>query len=240
MLEISELEVGYGGPPVLKRVSLRLAGNETVGIIGANGAGKTTLVRAICGLLEPSFGRIVKDGIDVGALPPHRRVLLGIAAVLENRHLFGEMTIEQHLALAEAYGRKRSGMRLDLNRGDVLGLFPFMKGRLGSAAELLSGGEQQMVAIAKALLLQPDVLIMDEPSTGLAPLVVKEIVSVLATLKARGMSIILVEQNVALAAEASDRGYVMAVGEVVHEIGVGEWQAFLGDERLVQAYLGES
>jgi ABC-type branched-subunit amino acid transport system ATPase component len=240
MLEISELEVGYGGPPVLKRVSLRAVANETVGIIGANGAGKTTLVRAICGLLEPSSGRVVKDEMDVGGLPPHRRVLLGIAAVLENRHLFGEMTIEQHLALAEAYGRKRSATQLGFNRGDVLGLFPFMKGRLGSAAELLSGGEQQMVAIAKALLLQPDVLIMDEPSTGLAPLVVKEIVSVLAALKARGMSIILVEQNVALAAEISDRGYVMAVGEVVHEIGVGEWREFLGDERLVQAYLGES
>jgi len=161
-------------------------------------------------------------------LPPHLRTRHGIAVVLENRHLFGELTVRNNLDLAAAHGeryakeqQKISAAHRKFSVGQVLDLFPFMRGRLDDAVELLSGGEQQMVAIARALLLNPELLILDEPSTGLSPKVVRDIVGVMAALREGGMSILLVEQNVALAAETAERAYVMSLGRVVHEIERG-------------------
>ena len=238
MLRVDNIEAGYGGIPVLRGVSLAIERNESVAIIGANGAGKSTLVRAICGLLPLEAGRIVHDEREIQRLPAHSRSQQGIAVVLENRHLFGELSVRNNLTLAAVHsGRRReNGRRFTLD--EVLDLFPFMRARLDASVALLSGGEQQMVAIARALLLHPELLIMDEPSTGLSPKVVRDIVGVMARLREGGMSILLVEQNVALAAETSERAYVMSLGRVVHEVRRGEWAGFMSDERLLRAYLG--
>ena len=238
MLVIEDLVAGYGDLTALSGVSLAIGKQESVAILGANGAGKSTLVRALCGLNRTWRGRIVKDNVEIQALPPHARVQAGVAAVLENRQLFGELSVRTNLDLAAVAGRKR---RTDASRftlDDVVELFPFMHARLDSAVELLSGGEQQMVAISRALLLQPDLLILDEPSTGLAPKVVKDIVAVIAHLRSRGMSVMLVEQNVAIAAETSDRAYVLSLGRVVHEIEAGTWADALGSEAVLRGYLG--
>ena len=238
MLRVDHLEAGYGGLPVLKGVSLGIERNESVALIGANGAGKSTLVRAICGLLPATAGTITYDGKAIQALPPHMRTRSGIAVVLENRHLFGELTVRSNLELAATHGTRSGSARRRFSLDQVLDLFPFMRGRLDAAVELLSGGEQQMVAIARALLLHPELLIMDEPSTGLSPKVVRDIVGVMATLREGGMSILLVEQNVALAAETSERAYVMSLGRVVLEIERGGWADFVNNDALLKAYLG--
>jgi len=243
MLQIESVEAGYGGLPVLHGVSLEVQRNESVAIIGANGAGKSTLVRAICGLLPVAAGRIVHDGVAIGTVPAHERTRHGIAVVLENRHLFGELTVRSNLELAAAHGKRRlpaagSEAHRRFGLAEVIELFAFMRSRLDAPVALLSGGEQQMVAIARALLLHPQVLIMDEPSTGLSPKVVRDIVRVLARLREGGMSLLLIEQNVALAAELSDRAYVMALGRIVHEIRRGEWDGFRDNELLLRAYLG--
>jgi len=238
MLRVEHIESGYGGIPVLRDVSLAIERNEAVAIIGANGAGKSTLVRALCGLLPVGAGRITHDGREIQALPAHVRSQHGIAIVLENRHLFGELSVRNNLMLAAVHSERGGKRTRRYTLDEILGLFPFMRARLDAAVALLSGGEQQMVAIARALLLHPELLIMDEPSTGLSPKVVRDIVGVMARLREGGMSILLVEQNVALAAETSERAYVMSLGRVVHEVRRGEWAAFMGDERLLRAYLG--
>jgi ABC-type branched-subunit amino acid transport system ATPase component len=237
MLEVTGLEAGYGRLTVLREIALAIDDGEIVALVGANGAGKTTLVRALCGLLTPTAGRIVKDGADVTDIPTHARMRTGIAVVLENRRLWGELTVRENLRLAEVNARRSAKVNFTL--GDVTRLFPIIALRQSSPVELLSGGEQQMVAIARALLMQPDLLIMDEPSTGLAPKIVKEILAVIRGLKERGISLLLVEQNVGIAAEIADRGYVMSLGRIVHEIAAGGWQGFLSDERMVKAYLGD-
>jgi branched-chain amino acid transport system ATP-binding protein/nonpolar-amino-acid-transporting ATPase len=236
MLELGGISAGYGGLAVLHEVSLSVGAGEIVGLVGPNGAGKTTLVRAVCGLVAPTAGHIVKDGVDVTALPSHRRFTHGISVVLENRRLWGELTVRENLWLAEVNGRKRGVNRFSLE--EMKELFPIIAERYSSPVELLSGGEQQMVAIARALLMQPDLLIMDEPSTGLAPKIVKEILTVLGNLRNRGVSLLLVEQNVELVASVADRGYVMSLGRIVHEIGPGGWGALRENDALVKAYLG--
>ncbi len=240
MLRVEHLEAGYGDVPVLKDISLNVAASETVAIIGPNGAGKSTLVAALCGLVQPRAGRILHREAEVTRMPAHQRARRGLGVVLEGRHLFGELTLRQNLTLAAAHARADAGAKPKIEDAiaEVLELFPFMRERLNDAVELMSGGEQQMVALARALLLRPEVLMLDEPSTGLAPLVVKQIMSTIGVLRSRGMSIILVEQNVALAAEVADRAYVLSVGRVVHEVAKGEWPRFLADDSLVKAYLG--
>lgn len=236
-LRVDAIDAGYGAIPILRQVSIGIDANESVAIIGANGAGKSTLVRAICGLLPITSGSIHKDGKSVGTLAAHRRVQEGIGVVLENRHLFGELSVRTNLEIAQLQGARRPVER-PFAVDDVCSLFPFMRARLDSAVELLSGGEQQMVAIGRALLLQPDLLIMDEPSTGLAPKVLRHIAEAVAVLRERGMAILLVEQNVALAAEIAERAYVMSLGRVVQEIGSERWKGVLRDETVLQAYLG--
>lgn len=238
MLTVDTLTAGYGTVTVLHGISLTIGDGEAVAIVGANGAGKTTLVRTICGLMQATSGKILKDGTDVTSEPAHRLAYRGLAVVLENRRLFTELTVKENLILADKAGRAARAAKARLSWSDVCGLFPIIQERLETRVELLSGGQQQMVAIARALLLQPDVLIMDEPSTGLAPKVVKDILLVIKDLRARGVGLLLVEQNVAIAAEVTDRGYVMSLGRIVHEIRPGEWSEFLTDDRLAKAYLG--
>ena len=238
MIEVENLEAGYGEVAVLKGVSLRLEANETVAVVGANGAGKSTLVAALCGLIPARAGRVVHQGTDVTRLAAHQRVRRGIGVVLEGRHLFGPMTARQHFTLGGLGARLMQAGEKRFGVDDVLALFPFLRERLDDPVELMSGGEQQMVALGRALLLQPQLLILDEPSTGLSPLLVREIMRTIGTLRARGMGILLVEQSVALAAEVSDRAYVLSVGRVVHEVHKGEWASFLADDRLVDTYLG--
>jgi branched-chain amino acid transport system ATP-binding protein/nonpolar-amino-acid-transporting ATPase len=238
MLVVEGLCAGYGEVNVLSDVNIEVGQNESVAIVGANGAGKSTLVSAICGLVPARRGRVVKDGQPIHGLPAHRRAEIGIAVVLENRHLFGELSVRQNLELALNSGRTRKSAGVQFGLQDVLELFPFMKERVDSAVDLLSGGEQQMVAIGRALLLKPDLLILDEPSTGLAPKVVKDIVAVVAGLRKRGMSLILVEQNVSIAEQNSDRAYVMSLGRVVKHVERGGWSEFARSDSLVKAYLG--
>lgn len=237
MLEIQSLRAGYGALPVLHDINLSIGRNEAVAIVGPNGAGKTTLVRTLCGLVSPMAGRIVKDGADLADLPAHRRPEHGIAVVLENRNLFVELSVGDNLRLAESAGRKAADDRARFSLDEVLKLFPIVKERYHSSVGLLSGGQQQMVAIARALLLQPDLLILDELTTGLAPKIVKEILGVLNDLRTQGMAILLVEQSITIAAEMTDRAYVLSVGKVVQEIRRGEWQSVLADDSLIKAYL---
>lgn len=234
VLELNEVSAGYGAADVLHGVSLTVAYGESVAIIGANGAGKSTVVRVIAGLIAPRAGRVTQAGVDITSIAPHQRARAGVVVVLEGRRLFGELSIADHLELALAHSTARP-RRFAMT--DVLDMFGFMRARLTTRVELLSGGEQQMVAIARALLLQPDLLVMDEPSTGLAPKVVNDIVAVVNRLRAGGMSIVLVEQNAVLAGKLTDRAYVMSLGRVAHQVGPGQWQGFLQDEALLRSYL---
>jgi ABC-type branched-subunit amino acid transport system ATPase component len=238
MLQVQSLVAGYGALTVLHDVSLSVGDREAVAIVGANGAGKSTLVRAICGLLRAQSGRIVKDGADISRTPAHDLVQHRIAVVLENRRLFGELTVRENLLLADKAGRSGRDRAVVFEWHDIYTLFPMIEERLTTPVNLLSGGQQQMVAIARALLLQPDLLIMDEPSTGLAPKVVKDILHVIKDLRGRGVALLLVEQNVGIAADITDRAYVLTLGRIAHEIKIGDWGTFLADDRLVKAYLG--
>lgn len=239
MLNVRKVEAGYGYIPVLRGVDINVGNNEAVAIVGANGAGKSTLVRSILGLSPPTAGNIIFDGVDIGARPPHSRVEDGIAVVLETRGLFGELTVAEHLRLSEHAGnrarRPKDFVRMTLE--DVLELLPVVREKLSTRVELLSGGQQQMVAVARALLLQPRLLILDELTTGLAPKVVQEILQALDQLRTRGLSLLIVEQSVKLAAAMTDRAYVMSLGRVVHEVGKGEWEQALSDDTLSRAYL---
>jgi ABC-type branched-subunit amino acid transport system ATPase component len=238
MLSIQSLVSGYGTLAVLHDISLQIDAGEAVAIIGANGAGKTSLVRTIAGLNRPMNGTIVMNDVDLTGLPAHQRPGHGIATLLENRRLFGEFTIEENLRLAEDAGRKLRRDKTMFTWKNICALFPMIEERRGTCVELLSGGQQQMVAVARCLLLQPDLLVLDEPSTGLAPKVIKDILEVLGSLRGRGMAILLVEQNVGIAASLTERAYVMALGRIVHEVEGAEWRNFAGDERLAKAYLG--
>ena len=238
MLAIKELTAGYGQLAVLHDVSMHVGKGEAVAIVGANGAGKTTLVNAICGLTPVTQGLVIKDGVGLTSDAAHRRARHGIAVVLESRRLFGEMTVQENLRLAEEHGQATAPPICNSRGSEFCDLFPLIAERRRARVELLSGGQQQMVAIARALLLQPDLLILDEPSTGLAPKIVKDILHVLRSLRSEGMGILLIEQNVSVAVEITDRAYVMALGRIVHEAAGAEWQAFLNDERLAAAYLG--
>jgi len=237
MLQLKGLTAGYGAVPVLHGISMQVGEGDAVSVVGANGAGKTALVRTLSGLIRPMGGTVVKDGVDITHVPGHRRQEHGIAVVLENRNLFTELSVLDNLRLAERAGKRASHVKTRYSMEDVFDLFRVVRERRHSQVGLLSGGQQQMVAVARALLMQPDLLILDELTTGLAPIVVKEILMTLDKLRANGMSILLVEQSVAIASEMTDRAYVLSVGRVIHEVRQGEWQAMLSDKSLVKAYL---
>lgn len=237
MLEVIGIYAGYGSVSVLRDVSLRIGRGESVALVGPNGAGKSTLVRALCGLNPLTAGRILLQDQDIGAQPAHMRSRQGIAAVLENRRLFGTLTVRENLRLSQAMGRAKSMDKPMFGWQDVVGLFPIIDEKKDVPVELLSGGQQQMVAIARALLLQPDLLILDEPSTGLAPKIVEDILGIIGKLRERGMALLIAEQDVHIATTIAERGYVLSLGRVVHEMRGHEWRDIATDERLANAYL---
>ena len=214
MLRVQEIDVFYGIVPALHQVSLEVASGETVCLLGPNGAGKTTTVKSIVGLLTPRGGRIRLNETDITGLPPHRTIPLGISLAPEGRLLFPDMSVDENLELGAASTGARARKHDGLDW--VYSLFPRLKARQGQAAGTLSGGEQQMLAIARALVSNPVLLLMDEPTEGLAPALVREVSRLILRLKDEGMTILLVEQNIALAAKVADEAHVMSKGQIVY------------------------
>ncbi len=213
VLELREVEVSYGNILALKGVSLTVAEGELVTLIGSNGAGKSTTLKTISGLLRPRAGTIRYRGQALDHLSPHRIVALGISQCPEGRRLFGRLTVAENLRLGAVQRRDRDGVRRDVER--VYGLFPVLRERNRQTAATLSGGEQQMLAIGRSVMSRPRLLLLDEPSLGLAPLLVGAIFETIRQLKREGATILLVEQNARLALEVADRAYVMETGRIM-------------------------
>jgi branched-chain amino acid transport system ATP-binding protein len=233
LLAVSGLAVHYGGIRAVKGIDLAVDEGEVVCLIGANGAGKTTTLRALAGLVPAAAGSIRYAGADLTGLPVHRRARLGMALVPEGRGVFPRLTVAENLSMG-AYARNDgSTIAEDLER--VYRLFPRLKEREVQRAGTLSGGEQQMLAIARALMSRPRLLLLDEPSMGLAPLAVQKIFETIRLIADRGMTLLLVEQNARLALEASSRGYVLEGGRIVHQDTA---PALLASPRVRAAYLG--
>jgi branched-chain amino acid transport system ATP-binding protein len=236
MLKINGLSASYGQAQVLKNISLEINQGEIVTLIGANCAGKTTIVSCIAGLLKNKAGAIFFNNKDISKLEPENIVSLGISLVPEDRGLFGTLTVLENLTLG-AYVRykntKKAVIAEDLKR--VFELFPILKSRLKQTVATLSGGQQQMVAIGKALMAKPQILLLDEPSLGLAPLVIKEIFTVLEALNREGVTILLIEQNANLALKTAHRGYLIENGQITLE---GASDVLQRNNAIMQAYLG--
>jgi branched-chain amino acid transport system ATP-binding protein len=236
MLRIRNLETSYGSLKVLRRVSIHVSPGEVVTIIGANGAGKTTLLKTIAGLLRGQSGEIVFDKQDVSRLPPEKIAYWGCSLVPEGRQVFAPMTVHENLVLG-AYVQVRRGRRADMD-GDlerVFGLFPRLKERQSQLAGTLSGGEQQMLAMGRALMARPKLIMMDEPSMGLAPLVVRDIFSIVRRLGDEGNTVLLVEQNAKAALRVANRGYVLENGRITLEESAED---LLANRDVQRAYLG--
>ncbi len=233
LLEIENLHVYYGAIHALKGVSLSVEAGEVVTLIGANGAGKSTTLRTISGLLRPREGSVRFEGKELTRLAPDQIVRMGIAHVPEGRRVFANLTVRENLEMG-AYTRRDREVGKDLEQ--VLERFPRLRERFGQAAGTLSGGEQQMLAIGRALMGRPRVLLLDEPSLGLAPFLVQEIFRIIRDINEQGTTILLVEQNAHMALAAARRGYVLETGEVVlSDTG----QALLTNEEVRKAYLGQ-
>ena len=232
LLALERLEVSYGGIRAVKGIDIAVEPGELVCLIGANGAGKTTTLRAITGLVPPAGGRIRYDGEDITGWRVHKIARRGLALVPEGRGVFAQLTIEENLAMG-AYARS-GDVSADFERSFTL--FPRLKERRRQTAGTLSGGEQQMLAIARALMSRPKLLLLDEPSMGLAPLMVEKIFDVIRAIAAEGVTMLLVEQNARLALEVSRRAYVLEGGLVALS---GEAGALLHDPRIRESYLGE-
>jgi branched-chain amino acid transport system ATP-binding protein len=235
LLALEGLHVSYGGIRAVKGIDLTVEPGELVCLIGANGAGKTTTLKAITGLVHVASGRIVYDGDDLVGRRVHRIARGGLALVPEGRGIFAQLTIDENLAMGAFARRDRAAVAADVER--MFTLFPRLKERRSQVAGTLSGGEQQMLAIARALMSRPRLLLLDEPSMGLAPLMVEKIFEVIRSIAAEGVTMLLVEQNARLALEASHRGYVLEGGVVALS---GEARALLDDPRIREAYLGEA
>jgi ABC-type branched-subunit amino acid transport system ATPase component len=234
MLEVKDLCVAYGGHVALAHVSLRLDRGETVVILGANGAGKSTLLKTIAGVMRPSpGGQILLDGQDISRLPPDRIVERGVALIPEGRGIFGDLSVQENLQLGAFARRARQSESERLT--EVLTLFPRLAERRRQPARLMSGGEQQMLAIARALMSSPDILLLDEPSLGLSPRLSADVFRSLAAIGAKGMSMMLVEQNVRKGLAISQRGYILENGRVA---GCGRAEDLRRDPRVVESYLG--
>ena len=233
MLEIKDLHVFYGAIHALKGVSLTVADGELVSLIGANGAGKTTTLHAISGLLPAASGSILLDGTDLQKVPANTIIGLGMAHVPEGRHVFARMTVEENLRMGAYILRDQRQIAENLER--VYGHFPRLKERRRQLAGTLSGGEQQMLSTGRALMTDPKIVLMDEPSMGLSPLLVKEIFSIIQELHKSGITILLVEQNAKMALAVSDRAYVLETGTISMEGPAAELAA---DDRVRKAYLG--
>jgi branched-chain amino acid transport system ATP-binding protein len=233
LLMVKQLKVSYGGIHAVKGIDFTVNSGEQVTLIGANGAGKTSSLRALTGL-QPFEGEILFDGRSIRGVPPHRLLQQGLVMVPEGRGIFARMTVLENLQLGAYSRRDKPAVRQDLER--VCSIFPRLRERLQQQAGLLSGGEQQMVAIGRALLSRPRLLVLDEPSMGLAPIVVEAIFEVIKSLSRDGVTLLLVEQNARLALASTDRAYVLASGSLSH---CGRSADLLDDEKIKQAYLGE-
>jgi branched-chain amino acid transport system ATP-binding protein len=233
MLEVRQLKVSYGGINAVKGIDLRVDAGEMVALIGANGAGKTTTLKAVSGLLRHS-GHVRYSGEDVSRRPAFQLVELGIALVPEGRGIFGRLSVEENLQMGAYVINDRALIRSEVDR--IYQLFPRLKERRAQTAGTLSGGEQQMLAIGRAMMSQPKLLLLDEPSMGLAPLMVEKIFEVIRQISENGVTILLVEQNARLALAVSNRGYVMESGTVTLE---GVSKSLLDNPQVRQAYLGE-
>jgi branched-chain amino acid transport system ATP-binding protein len=233
LLDVKGLCAGYGDVPVLRGVDLSIAAGSITALIGANGAGKTTLLRTISGIIPAEAGTIRYDGRDIVGMPPQDIVRAGLVQVPEGRRLFSEMTVFENLLVGSSSPAARR--KRDENLALVLELFPRVRERRAQRAGTLSGGEQQMVAIARALMASPRLLLLDETSLGLAPIVVDEIFVAVRRLAAQGLTILVVEQNTALALEVADHGYVLEQGRFAI---AGPAPSLMADPRVRQAYLG--
>jgi branched-chain amino acid transport system ATP-binding protein len=234
LLEVQDLHAGYGRAEVLRGLQIGVQPGAVVTVVGPNGAGKSTLLNALMGLL-PARGRVLYDGEDVSGLTLEERVMRGLALVPEKRELFSTMSVEDNLLLGgwRPMKLRQGAWRRTLD--EVYALFPRLKERRVQAAGTLSGGERQMLAIGRALMSGPKLLMLDEPSLGLAPLIVKEIFSIIQTLRSRGVSILLVEQNARAALQVADHGYVLETGDIVLQ---GPAADLAADPRVIESYLG--
>jgi branched-chain amino acid transport system ATP-binding protein len=234
LLEIKDLKVAYGKIQAVKGISLHINAGEIVTLVGANGAGKTTLLKTISGLLKPSSGVINFEGKDIQGIDPHNRVLEGLCQAPEGRGIFPGMTVLENLEMGK-YARKdwKNELKEDLDR--IYTLFPRLKERQSQAGGTLSGGEQQMLSIGRALMSRPRLLLLDEPSMGLAPKFIQQIFNIIREIQTQGVSILLVEQNAAQALSCANRAYILETGSIVKE---GAGKDLLNDDAIKKAYLG--
>lgn len=233
MLELRNVDTYYGNIQALRGVSLRVNDGEIVTLIGANGAGKSTTLMTICGINRPRQGEIIWNGTPIHELPPHEIVTLGISQVPEGRLIFPDLSVRENLDLGAFLRRDSQGIKEDMDY--VFSLFPILAERRRQAGGTLSGGEQQMLAIGRALMAEPRLLLLDEPSLGLAPLLVRSIFETVRAINGRGVTVLLVEQNARAALKLATRGYVLEVGKVVME---DRAENLLADASVREAYLG--
>jgi branched-chain amino acid transport system ATP-binding protein len=234
MLGVHDLSAGYGRVEVLRGINLEINEREVVCLVGANGAGKSTLLKTISGLITPHTGTVTFLGENIAGAKANRIVRLGISHVPEGRQIFATLTVQQNLILG-AYVRNMKKEKLEELQASLFDLFPILKQRLYSKAGTLSGGEQQMLAMARGLMSEPKLLLLDEPSLGLAPLMVNSILGIIQDVRARGIPILLVEQNVTAALKIADRAYVIETGRIVSQGAASE---MLGDDEVRRRYLG--
>ena len=234
LLEVKNLKVAYGGIQAVKGIDLHIDQGELVTLIGANGAGKTTTLRTMVGMVKPAEGTIQYDGKPTGKTPVFDFVRKGLVMVPEGRGVFGRLTVEENLRMGAYYRNDESAIRSEIDY--VYELFPRLKERMTQLAGTLSGGEQQMVAMGRAMLSKPKLLLLDEPSMGLAPIIVQKIFEIVQMISKQGVTILLVEQNAKLALEISDRGYVMESGRITMSGAASE---LLSSDAVQKAYLGE-
>ena len=234
ILNVENLSAGYGRVQVLKEINLEVGSGEIVCLVGANGAGKSTLLKVISGIIHATHGKLSFAGQDITNKKPDHLVRIGLSHVPEGRQIFGTLTVRQNLMLG-AYAHKAKKEEMGRRFNFVFNLFPILKTRLTQKAGTMSGGEQQMLAIGRGLMSQPKLLLLDEPSLGLAPLVVEIILNVIKNLRSTGIAILLIEQNVNAALQIADRAYVMEIGRIVSQ---GSAKTLLGDDEVKKRYLG--
>ena len=234
LLDIKDLKVSYGKIEAIKGITLNVSQGEIVTLVGANGAGKTTLLKTISGILKPSNGVINFEGKDIQSIAPHDRVLAGLCQAPEGRGIFPGMTVLENLEMGK-YSRPEWKKELQEDLDRVYTLFPRLKERQGQSGGTLSGGEQQMLSIGRALMARPRLLLLDEPSMGLAPMFIQQIFKIIREIQTQGVSILLVEQNAAQALSCANRAYIMETGNIVKE---GSGKELLNDEAIKKAYLG--
>lgn len=233
MLKIENISAGYGDLKVLFDISMHVDDGEVVSLVGANGAGKTTLLRIISGLMETTNGKLDFDGTDLLAQPSYARAELGISHIPQGRGILGKQTVKENLTIGGSL--KRSKANAEKNLEQAFAQFPRLKERQNQIAGSLSGGEQQMLAISRALMMEPKLILMDEPSLGLAPIIVEDVFAIIQSVADRGISIFIVEQNLSQALSVSSRGYVLENGRITME---GKSSDLLSDSKLIDAYLG--